>query len=332
MGSQLKLKEIIWEITGKCNNGCEYCGSKDIKGEHPTNTQIKNIALEISNYLEHGEINISGGDPLLIDLDVHKFINNEFKRKKNKIKILINPKSFYFEGNLLKDRLLIKYFQIISLYDLVGVSINTEQELFFLKNLNLKKENKVIVTNFNLKNIWEYDILENFVKEENLTWQIQYTMGGIEDNTLYNNESACKYMFGRIESSMRRGTKIILADNINEGKCSAGIESLGVLNNGDVVPCLSMRSWDKDIKKKIQGNLLKDNLKDIWEEKFKENRFGNFVCCKDICNKPFKKEKEYFHKSLENFETPKTIFPSIKESDYPRTMVYGINFYNKFGE
>jgi radical SAM protein with 4Fe4S-binding SPASM domain len=41
--------------------------------------------------------------------------------------------------------------------------------------------------------------------------------------------------------------------------CSAGKTSMGILSNGDCVPCLELRGEEF-----LCGNLLKDSLQDVW--------------------------------------------------------------------
>ena len=91
--SHLKLKEIIWEITGKCDNKCPYCGSKEVWNEEIDEYAIRKIASRICEY-PPGEINISGGDPLLVPFEIHRDIVEAFKEKGIQCKILINPKTF----------------------------------------------------------------------------------------------------------------------------------------------------------------------------------------------------------------------------------------------
>ena len=88
MKPQNKLKEIIWEITGKCNNGCDYCGSKECWDESIDEGKISEITMAICEYLKNGEINISGGDPLLVSIGTHNFITSEFRTSGNKVKII----------------------------------------------------------------------------------------------------------------------------------------------------------------------------------------------------------------------------------------------------
>lgn len=308
----IKLKEIIWEITDKCHNKCSYCGSKDILNKiKPSNEDIKKIALTISEYPPE-EINISGGDPLLVDFEVHKYITEIFKSKGIVCKILVNPHSF----DAIRD-------DILDLYDWIGISINTNKELRLLNDLwafalpNNIKTKCTIITNFNITNLFEYYNFENFVKDNNLNWQIQYTMYQDSDiNAIYTNNDAKDVLFKYIEKSLNNNIKVICADNMNSGKCSAGMQSLGILCNGDVISCLSMRSWDKRSIEEPIGNLLHDDLIYLWEAGFSRFRCSSFECCKDICKAPFTTKSKT--KQIYRFpDEPINPFPNI-------SILYGV--------
>lgn len=277
---KLKLREIIWEVTGKCNNGCNYCGSKDVWKTEVDEIKIKKFADKIAEFPPE-EIDISGGDPLLVSLATHKYITEKLKPT-TKCKILINPKSFQnlteMETNLEKLRL----------YDWAGVSINTIEELNLFKNLNFQGFKYTVITNFNLTNFFLVDEFAQFVLSENVLWQIQFTMYHAKDKeqqlALYNYPAAVEKLNQEIAKYANSGIRVIFSDNVNRGDCTAGISSLGVLANGDVVPCLSMRSWC-DINKETEGSLTNTKLKEIWYNGFKEQRFETFKCCKDVCNR-----------------------------------------------
>lgn len=85
----LQLKEIIWEITGECKNNCKYCGSKLVRNTRTPENIILKIAEEISKYSPK-EIDISGGDPLLVSKETHEVITKLFKSKDIICKILAN--------------------------------------------------------------------------------------------------------------------------------------------------------------------------------------------------------------------------------------------------
>lgn len=320
---QLKLKELLWEIVAKCDNGCTYCGSKENWNKKIDENDIVHIGRKIANYLKDGEINITGGDPLLVSYAAHGEITRMLKENNNMVKIIVNPKSFT------------KYHMnssILDLYDLIGVSVNNSEELTKCSDYFKYDENKdkvVIITNFNTNNIWEYNYIEQYVKENNFTWQIQYTMNKSGDNILYKIGEAKNHFFSKIENSLNNKVRIVLADNLNNGKCSAGLSSCGVTYDGLVVPCLSMRSWSDDILP--QGSLLNSTLKYIWEMNFSEQRFCSFKCCKDVCNSPYYNAEVISPLVKLYNDTPADMFNKIKPNFHESsTILYGVQKHISF--
>lgn len=292
----LKLREIIFEIVGKCENRCDYCGSKDIWDEEIDEDKIKKIVDKICLYPPE-QINISGGDPLLVSRETHKYIIKKLKEQKIFCKILINPKSLFKENILNVDKI-----NILELYDHIGISINTkEEELLVEKLFNdfYHNVNTTIITNFNMTNIFLFDKIKEFVKKQNLIWMVQYTVycGKSEPLAIYNNEEAFEFLRNKIKSAYNENLKIMISDNMAFNECPAGTSGLGITYDGKVVPCLGMRSFYSDINYVVQGSLLekinvdelmgdshKENpLKYIWEHKFQGFRFCKFMCCKDQC-------------------------------------------------
>lgn len=283
MNKHLKLKEIIWEVTGKCNNGCAYCGSKQHWKDEIDDEVIVAIATAIAKYPPE-QIDVSGGDPFLINSSVHKKITDIFHEAKIIPKILVNPKS-------LQDSDVVRINEIISCYNWVGVSVNTNEELELItksKHWDNLKDKTTIISNFNVENIFTFDKIKKFVVKNGLAWQIQYTVySDLADSklALYNNDDARIHFFEKITQALQENVKVILADTLNNGTCGAGLCSIGILYNGDVVPCLSMRSWKTDMETtRIEGNVLKTPLSEIWEIGFLQQRFHDFKCCKDYCN------------------------------------------------
>jgi MoaA/NifB/PqqE/SkfB family radical SAM enzyme len=353
----LKLKEIIWEITSECHNNCSYCGSKSQCKNYTNPDTIKKIADEIAKY-QPEEINISGGDPLLVPIKTHKYIKETLNE--TKLKILINPKSL---KNIQIDNA--KY-DILELYGAIGISVNTQEELnaltdiyntvLYRANVNRNKapfKSPTIITNFNLSNIFMFEQINEFCQKNDNIWQIQFTIyNDTQDsnNTLAlyidNNTLACQYLFDKINDALDNNTKIIIADNMNDGNCSAGINSLGILSDGTIIPCLSMRSWTKDLQP--QGNILNSqthfseapNLGVIWQQEFTRQRFCNHECCKEHCNnKIFNRRKSVGQDFIEAIKKLKPIddnpipsddFPDISKKPEPyqpnpnTVMVYGI--------
>lgn len=314
----LKLKEIVWEITNKCNNNCWYCGSKErTKENYKINSaKILEIAKRICQYPPE-EITISGGDPLLIDCNTHKEIVRKFKEVEIVSKIIINPKS-------------LKRNQAINFYDVIGISINDENDLEIINNyckeylLPLEKIN--IVANFNIKNLYSFDKIKQFVKEKNLGWQIQYTVFKEEDNPLaiYNDDNAFLEFDKKVCESIKEGVKIIISDNANFNSCFAGRNILGITADGNILPCLSMVSWQEE-KDVIEGNILLGDLETIWKGQFEKYRFGEYKCCKDHCKrKGIVKYQSEIEKKTDIEEFLDIPYKSIKQEDSTRVLMYGV--------
>jgi hypothetical protein len=98
-------------------------------------------------------------------------------------------------------------------------------------------------------------------------------------------EEGIKHLWYKLD---RTDDRFIYADNLQRNHdCKAGIVSLGILYDGSVVPCLSERSWRKVGDMDIKGNILYRSLSDIWENDFKERRFGDTCkCCRDCIKYP----------------------------------------------
>lgn len=272
--NHLKLKEIVWEVTKTCNNNCWYCGSKSRTNfkETISEDKINVIANRICEYPPE-EITISGGDPLLLSKVTHENIVSRFKEKKIVTKIVVSPKSN------IKQKL-----DILSLYDVVGVSINDKDDLEkFKDSINYSF---TIITNFNIKNLYSFDIIKEYVKKNDLSWQIQYTVFKEEDNPLaiYNDEDAFLEFDKKVCESIQEGLKIIVSDNASFNSCFAGKNILGITADGNVLPCLSMVSWE-DESNLVEGNILEEDLRTIWKTKFEKYRFNDYKCCKDHCKR-----------------------------------------------
>jgi len=272
----INLKEIIYEITDNCNQNCSYCGSKDDINKTPIDSDnIKTIIDQIAQY-PPDIINVSGGNPLLISLNDHEYLINKLKSVNVKCHIIINP--FNRKNDIETDTKL-------SMYDSIGVSVNSKEELIEVLSWNdlLKC---TIISNFNINNIFLFNEIQDFVINQGLYWQIQYTMFKDKNpSEIYSSQAAINYLHQLIKNS---NANIIAGDNINPNiSCSAGLNSLGILANGDVIPCLSMKAWT-DIKPLTFGNLLRnsnqDSLDNIWIKKFAQFRCEEFSCCKDHCN------------------------------------------------
>jgi MoaA/NifB/PqqE/SkfB family radical SAM enzyme len=304
---QLKLKEIIWEITRECNNHCSYCGSSEGWGERVNLEDVISIADAICRFPPK-EISISGGDPTLVPLITHERIVKQFLDAKICAKIIVNPKSFRKNADFEK---------IIGLYDWIGLSINDTHDVARANEIwrghdsgDCLPKNLTVITNFNTINVFDYDVIKTFVGKR--CWQIQYT---IDDKIgLYNSAGAISYLQDRLNKS---GNNIVIADNMNGGPCGAGMCSLGILATGEVIGCLSMRSWDNCFK--VEGNVLKRSLEEIWIYEFQKYRFGEFKCCKDVCGRCLITKEE--KKSVDPLNPDVWITTDRYDGNFPRETI-----------
>jgi len=302
----IKLNEIIWEITGECHNGCSYCGSKEVCKLKTSPETILKIAEAIAQYPPE-QIDISGGDPILIEYSVHKQVVDILKEKKVICKIIVSPNSLII-NNEPNDNA----FMVMQFYDWIGISVNNKKELEKFQSYQLscaginKIKNYTVITNFNIQNLYDFDLIEEFVKQNDKIWTIQFTVYNDPSNPLAlyhpDNEAAFNTLKEKVEKST---AKIILSDNIrNDIGCGAGINSIGITSDGTVIPCLSMRSWTSPLKEKGLFNILSTPLEKIWINGFKAQRFGCFKCCKDACNNKFLTQKSDFEKKMFELATP----------------------------
>lgn len=321
--NRIKLDEILWEITLDCNKNCEYCGSKDILNKN-SNVDIIDIAKEIAKYPPK-RITITGGEPIMVGED----------KLKEVIKILHDAG---ISVNVLTNGKLFEHYGILDNVDRVGFSINTLNDI---KELKLKgglcKSNyeTVMITNFGTHNIWDFNELANCYNDNNfVSWQVQLTMGEQQLTA-----DAIQHLYNNFETGYNNGDllvnfqNVIFADNLQKNhECSAGMNCLSILQNGDVVRCLSARSYEKTIE--TYGNILSNiqtpeiirdgqsKLQFIFEHEMHSCRFcSELKCCRDLIDYP-----SYDNKKIPIFEYDKD-YKDYTIKEIPITLVYGVTSY-----
>jgi radical SAM protein with 4Fe4S-binding SPASM domain len=91
--------------------------------------------------------------------------------------------------------------------------------------------------------------------------------------------------------------------------CNAGIYTASIMANGDITACL-------DIERRpefIQGNILKDRFKDVWENKFREFRRDLSDTCEKCknCSEANFCHGDAFHTWDFDANTPQVCFKDI---------------------
>ena len=292
-----KLKDIIWEFTCKCNKNCSFCGSKDIIGnvDIPYET-VDLIIQEIIQQKDLEFLTITGGEPA-IDKSLPNIVN-QFNIEKPDLKIRILTNGLFLENK-----------ECISLLNHtnngLGVSVNTQEDIkeldSLIKNAHEFKNKITMITNFGNHNLNDFLYLREFSSNFGL-WQVQLTI----DDDLQLNQENINNLFNYLDITENKNTQIIRADNFNDLPCSAGKESCSITYKGEIIPCLSFRSWRKTLD--VQGIIKQSgDLTNTWNNKFEKYRNNKCVCCKDITG-----VKELFEEKRKN-----SFFPMNEQLSSP---------------
>ena len=297
------LKNLFLELTLRCNERCLHCGSScgDVKSEELTLEQYKAFLDEVKE--DFGTkgfmLCITGGEPLL---------------RKDFFDIMGYAKMLGFKWGMTSNGTLITPKVAKKLYEAgmstISVSIDGLEEThdaFRQTPGGYKKamegiQNLIDVGKFKAiqvttvvthQNIGELDALyEIFDKMDIDSWRViniepmgraklhpeliltkedyRHLMEFIRDKRMTGEpvEYGCSHYLGTEYEHEIRDWYFI---------CSAGLYVASITANGDIIACL-------DIERKpelVQGNILKDRFKDVWE-----NRFGEFrIDLSDRCDK-----------------------------------------------
>ena len=288
------LNQLAWEVTQKCNLNCKHCylGDKAVK-ELKTKDAVRwmDEFMKIEGYwLTY--VLLTGGEPLLRE-DLPELVDQLKKRGIKRLGLMTN-------GTLIDEKKAgwikeIGFEQIgISLDGLEAGHDNIRGKGEYKKTIRglecLIKEGLgdriLIKTLIYPKNIDEISSLYKYLSEigiKNWHWLTVISIGNARGN------ESLKVGGPLFESMIKKATKIksegIMNLNINENsdpqgqkgerKCTAGINSMTLLANGDIVPCIN--SYRKGSY--VEGNITKDSIASIWKMGFRRNRSWGYHEC-----------------------------------------------------
>lgn len=298
-----KLIDLFWESTLSCNAKCKHCGSSaEIKkyNNELTTQEIKNAFKQISDDFDATKIliNVTGGEPLVRkDLfDVMKYASNElnFNWGMTTNGILLNKENIKNLKNSNIDTISISLdglkdthdnFRGVKSFDLILKNIKDLKKANFLKHLQ-------ITTVFNKSNINELEKLYNLFIDLNIdSWRLvsMDPIGRANENTellLDSNDLENLLNFIVEKNKLKKlnlqygcpsflGLKYEKEVRSHYFKCRTGINVASILSNGDLFVCPNV---PRNINL-IQGNIKKDNFKQIWETKYTIFRDKNTLKC-----------------------------------------------------
>lgn len=304
----------VWEVTMGCNMRCKHCGSScktALPGELTTQDAYKFIDMCSDIGLEW--INLSGGEPLTRK-DLPLLIDYLTQKE-----ILVNIIS---NGWLITEKMA-GYFKTIPGLR-VAISLDGTQEIHdkirkpgafehavkSFKILHKYGISSACITTITLQNIDILDEIKNLLISLGVEcWQVQIglPMGNLSGHCdwVIKPEDVDQIIDFCYETSKEGKINIYPADCIGyygakEGEtlkntygldcapewdgCHAGFRSFGMLHNGDILGCTSIRN-----KEFIEGNIKDRSLREIWEDPgsfkwrrgfTKENLKGDCLKCK----------------------------------------------------
>ena len=272
-----KFKKIYIEITNVCNLKCTFCPDTKRKKEFMEVESFKKIISKIKNYTNLITLHIKG-EPLL-----HPKFDEIVKNSEIPINVTTNGTLLLQNKEALSNKMIRQI--NISLHSLDKNSgMNTKEyiekifeaiDYIHEKNLNIYISYRL----WNLKNISEnsqnYEILkalESKYKVENIIEKARENMFIKLDENIFLNQDI-EFEWPSLDTTSEE----------NMGTCYGARQQLGILVNGDVVPCC----LDQDGVIEL-GNIFEQNLDEILDSERAKNMVKGFCenrVVEELCKK-----------------------------------------------
>lgn len=287
------LKQLFFELTIACNEHCRHCGSScgDVQIKDAlTKEQWMNIVDDVArDFSKKPFIAVTGGEPLL-NKDFFEIMNH------------VHDKGFKWgmtSNGVLIDKETAKKLKEAGM-STVSISLDGTKEnhewlrqvpgcyektLDGIRNLvEVGFKNVMVTTVVYKKNYGELDKIREVVESLGCnTWRLMHVdpIGrAIDNEDMVLDDSEYVGLIEYMSKLRRTGLDVSYTCNYYLGetfeheirswyyRCISGIEVASICYNGDIVGCLDI-ARDPRV---LQGNILKDNLKDVWENRFKPFR------------------------------------------------------------
>lgn len=287
------LKNLFFELTLRCNEHCLHCGSHcgDIESTELSFEQYKKIMDDVKNDFgtETLMLKITGGEPLL---------------RKDFFEIMGYAHKLGFKWGMTTNGTLIDDTVAKKLTECgmrtVSISIDgTEKSHDFIRgrkgafkaamdgvNALIRSGLKyvhitTVINHFNIQDLPQ--MFEIFKDMDIATWRVINIepIGRANDHPeLMLDKDEYIRMFNFIRDKRLEGYPVTYGCSHFLGMdyerqvrnwyflCNAGLYTASIMANGDIGACLNIERRPE----LIQGNILKDNLKDVWNNKFKAFR------------------------------------------------------------
>lgn len=275
-----KLEYVVWEITRGCNMRCQHCGSSCTSplADELTTREALNVCDELYK-MGVKFVTLTGGEPTtrpdwhiiakrLTDYNINtSIISNGWSVDEGIIKKIKDSKIAIFA---------------ISIDGMENTHDSIRKVGSFKKDIKAIREFKkngirtLIATTINSSNISEIEEMYDFFEKEGVDhWQLQITfpMGNALKHEDIKFSAEMIDVIIEFAYTKRNGRmKIHFTDGIgyyNQHQyemqdacwtgCTAGKKSLGIMQNGDIVGCTSIRTQSM-----VEGNIRYELIESIW--------------------------------------------------------------------
>lgn len=256
-------KKVYLEITNNCNLDCSFCIKNNRDKKFITIEEYKLVLDKLTDYTKYLYFHVSG-EPLLhpnindlinlasdkfnINITTNGYLIKKIKDNHNLRQINISLHSFSNKYNITLDSYMNNIFEVID---------NLKEDTYFSLRFWVNNEyNKEIIEMINKRYNINLELKTGFKITNNVFVSINKEFIWPDLNNDYYNE---------------------------EGTCYALKDHIGILVNGDVIPCC----LDANGIIKL-GNIYKDDLSDIINsDRYKKmsNGFKNNKKCEELCKK-----------------------------------------------
>jgi len=262
---------VVWEITNNCNFLCPHC--RAYQKYEKEDEELENKIIDELIKSEVLLVNISGGEPLL-NPRIFKIVK---KLSDNNIHVGISTNGWFYEKyrNEIKDSG-VKFVQVSldgpfekheKFRGIKGSYDRAIRALELARDDGMFTQMNVTITSNNIDTLkWNYDKAKELGINRVFYRRVVPT-GKAEENKFVLPLRE-EYYKSIVELANLNSEKLVvsiddpilpvLMKNTNENHlgCGAGINNLGISSDGNVYPCIFLRT-------KI-GNLKEDSLLDIW--------------------------------------------------------------------
>ncbi|MFX0103162.1 MAG: radical SAM protein [Candidatus Hodarchaeota archaeon] len=297
---EYKLQCAVWEITLGCNLKCSHCGSS---AGVPRNTELSKeecySLVEALAGLDCESVALMGGEP---------FLRNDW------LSIAWCVKNLNMGLNIVSNGILIpKHLDDLGRLepDVVGLSLDgmetNHDKIRGKKGLFRRVINSIVklrqigiqvtvITTISTINFADLQPMKDLLQSLGVNWQIQVAapMGNfcgdlaIDLKQFYNTavflektyQKSFFYEFPVVGGHCFGYHSSVFPSTSNWKGCTAGINSIGITSNGNIVGCLAMGN-----DRFIEGNVREKPIQDIWNDPnaFKYNRSFLKKDLGDIC-------------------------------------------------